>query len=129
MGIVSRALGPLDEIVEISVLAQVLRSREIVDGASDLISYLGRAIRDGIVDLGYQRFSRFWIPMRLTVGLQLRLFVETVLFSMGKPWSELVSGFKPLRWPMDQGRPPTISEEKSLNVIQLIREHLSSVGL
>ena len=55
-----------------------------------------------ISSLGVQRFSEWWIPHRLAVNLQLRLWVESVLFSMNKPWSDLVSGFKPLRQPLGQ---------------------------
>ena len=54
---------------------------------------LARAVRF----IGYHRFREFWILERLEVSLQLRLWVETVLFSMDKPFSNLVSGFKPLR--------------------------------
>ena len=54
---------------------------------------LARAVRR----VGYGRFREFWILERLEVALQLRLWVETVLFSMDKPFSDLVSGFKPLR--------------------------------
>ena len=64
------------------------------------LTAMGRSVRDAVRRLGIENFERFWIPGRLLVSLQIRLFVETVLFSMGKPWSELVSGFKPLRMNM-----------------------------
>lgn len=51
---------------------------------------------------GIAVFGRYWVAHRLAVSLQLRLWVESVLFSMGKPWSDLVSGFKPLRVPLGQ---------------------------
>ncbi len=57
--------------------------------------------------LGYRRFANWWVPERLAVGLQLRLWVESVLFSMNKPWSDLVSGFKPLRTPLGSWKPPS----------------------
>ncbi len=50
--------------------------------------------------LGYGKFRSYWIIARLQVDLQMRLYVETILFSMGTPWSDLVSGFKPLRTPL-----------------------------
>ena len=57
--------------------------------------------------LGFKRFEAWWVPERLSVGLQLRLWVESVLFSMNKPWSDLVSGFKPLRTPLGSWKPPS----------------------
>ena len=54
--------------------------------------------------LGITKFRAWWVPKRLTVTLPLRLYVEAVLFSMGVPWSELVSGFKPLRVPLGSWR-------------------------
>ncbi len=56
-----------------------------------------RRLASAVRNLGYSRFRAFWILERLEVSLQLRLWVETVLFSMDKPYSDLVSGFKPLR--------------------------------
>ncbi len=56
-----------------------------------------RKLADAMSKSGHRRVAEFWKTRRLTVSLQLRLYVEAVLFSMGKPWSDLVSGFKPLR--------------------------------
>ena len=89
--------GPLDEAAGIAVLVSVLESREATAFAINYTARIGRGVRDAVRAVGYERFARLWIPWRLMVSLQVRLFVETVLFSMGKPWSELVSGFKPLR--------------------------------
>ncbi len=49
---------------------------------------------------GIRKFREYWVPRRLSVSLPVRLYVEAVLFSMGSPWSDLVSGFKPLRVPL-----------------------------
>lgn len=57
-------------------------------------------IAHALYRLGYREFRNYWIIQRLQVGLQMRLYVETILFSMGTPWSVLVSGFKPLRTPL-----------------------------
>ena len=57
--------------------------------------------------IGYEMFSHWWVTERLAVGLQLRLWVESVLFSMNKPWSTLVSGFRPLRVPLGSWKPPS----------------------
>ena len=89
--------GPWDEQAALAILVSALSSREAYNAAVNYTSSLGRGVRDVCRSIGYERFERFWIPWRLMVSLQVRLFVETVLFSMGKPWSELVSGFKPLR--------------------------------
>lgn len=53
-----------------------------------------------VYSLGFNRFRNWWVPARLGVSLQIRLWVESVIFSMGTPWSELVSGFAPLRTPL-----------------------------
>ena len=89
--------GPFDEVVGLAGLVTVLESREAYNFAVNGLSRLGRGVRDAALKIGYRRFERLWVPYRLMVGLQVRLFVETVLFSMDKPWSDLVSGFKPLR--------------------------------
>lgn len=56
-----------------------------------------RRMADAISKRGYPKFSEYWKTKRLGVSLQMRLYTEAILFSMGKPWSDLVSGFKPLR--------------------------------
>ncbi len=89
--------GPIDEQVGLAVLVTALESREAYVASVNYTAQLGRGVRDACLKLGIRRFKRLWIPWRLMVSLQVRLFVETVLFSMDEPWSELVSGFKPLR--------------------------------
>ena len=89
--------GPIDEMVGLAALVTALENREIYNASVNFTANLARGIRDAALQLGYRRFKRLWIPWRLFVSLQVRLFVETVLFSMDQPWSELVSGFKPLR--------------------------------
>ncbi len=41
-------------------------------------------------------FQREWKWIRLWVPLQVRLFVEQVLWDMGGPWRKLVTGFRPI---------------------------------
>lgn len=89
--------GPWDEIIGVAALVTVLESRDAWAAGVNQVTRMGVALRRAIMGRGIEGFSRLWIPARLLVSLQLRLFVETVLFSMGKPWSELVSGFKPLK--------------------------------
>ena len=67
--------------------------RVFTDQAASRGGRISRAARNA----GIKKFSRYWIGRRLSVSLQVRLFVEAVLFSMDKPWSDLVSGFRPLR--------------------------------
>jgi len=46
--------------------------------------------------LAFKGFKYHWKLVRTWVPLQLRLAVEQHLYSKGKPWSSLVSGFRPL---------------------------------
>lgn len=92
--------GPIDEQVGLAALVAVLENRTAYVASVNYTATLARGVRDAAKRLGYERFSRLWIPWRLLISLQVRLFVETVMFSMGKPWSDLVSGFKPLRMNM-----------------------------
>ena len=89
--------GPVDEIIGLAALQTLIDSPGLVRGVTSYLGSVGGSLSAGMKRIGYERFARFWIPYRLLVSLQLRLFVETVAFSMGKPWSNLVSGFKPLR--------------------------------
>ena len=50
--------------------------------------------------LGVKKFTNWWTSKRLLVGLQLRLYVESVAFSIGGEYAEVVTGFKPLRVPL-----------------------------
>ena len=50
--------------------------------------------------LGIKRFTAWWTTRRLAVGLQLRLYVEAIAFSIGGEFAEVVTGFKPLRVPL-----------------------------
>lgn len=89
--------GPWDEQAALAIFVTALENDTAYTAMVNYTSSLGRGVRNAARAIGYDRFERLWIPWRLMVSLQVRLFVETVLFSMGKPWSELVSGFKPLR--------------------------------
>lgn len=44
---------------------------------------------------GYLAFRSDWLELRSLVSLQIRLVVEAVLWEKGKPWSQLVTGFRP----------------------------------
>lgn len=89
--------GPVDEWVGITTFITLLKTG-LWRTTSENLGRMGRGVRDSVHALGFEAFSDFWVPYRLVVGLQIRLFVETVLFTMGSPWSDLVSGFKPVFW-------------------------------
>lgn len=60
-----------------------------------------RAERDSLVqlmdDTGFEKWARFWHYGRTMIPLTMRLFCEQVFSDRGKPWSELVTGFGPIR--------------------------------
>ena len=43
------------------------------------------------------KFQAEWKYMRLGVPLQFRLLVEQILWDMGLPWRNLVTGFNPVK--------------------------------
>ena len=47
--------------------------------------------------VGIRKWSEYWHYGRQLISLQHRLFYEQVYSDMGEPWSELVTGFGPLR--------------------------------
>jgi len=52
-----------------------------------------------VVTIPHEVFAPMWIVARTLISLQARLYVEQVLFSLGKPWSDLIAGFKPAEGP------------------------------
>ena len=48
---------------------------------------------------GFNRFALDWAIYRLGISLQMRLMVEQVLWNKGRPWSTLVTGFRPASTP------------------------------
>ena len=81
----------------LDVLTREIESPGRIRTFNNQASRRARKLADAMSKRGYTKVARFWKTRRLTVNLQLRLYVEAVLFSMGKPWNGLVSGFKPLR--------------------------------
>lgn len=52
--------------------------------------------RENSPGLGFVLFKTHWSFVRLLLDLQTRLLAEQILWEMGKPWSTLCTGFKPL---------------------------------
>ncbi len=48
-------------------------------------------------DEGFDRIAAWWHYGRTQISLQMRLYAEQVFSDMGKPWSDLISGFGPIR--------------------------------
>ena len=86
--------------LDLDLFTRLIEKPDNVQVFSDQNRRRARALANALRNLGVRRFRAYWILGRLQVDLQMRLWVETVLFSMGKPWSDLVSGFKPLRTPL-----------------------------
>ena len=102
MPIHERILGDVFKGAALELMSLQLEDARYVRVATATAKARMTRMAKAIKALGEKRFRAFWIPQRLAVDLQMRLYVETVLFSMGKPWSELVSGFKPLRAPLGE---------------------------
>ena len=87
--------------LEMELLQREMDSRRARAVFSDTARGRATTVARAAFKAGFKSFGSYWVARRLTVSLQVRLFVEAVMFSMGKPWSELVSGFKPLRMDLD----------------------------
>ena len=83
--------------LDLDLLTKEMRSARRLRTYNAAARARARSLAEAMSRSGYPKISEFWKTRRLTVNLQLRLYVEAVLFSMGQPWSDLVSGFKPLR--------------------------------
>ena len=46
--------------------------------------------------IGFRKWASFWHLGRQMIDLQTRLMLEQVYSDMGKPWSDLITGFGPL---------------------------------
>ncbi len=59
------------------------------------------AERDAVVHLiqevGFRKWSRYWHYGRTQISLTTRLFVEQVYSDLGDPWSQLITGFGPIK--------------------------------
>ena len=51
------------------------------------------ALKHLMTETGFIRWARFWHYGRTQIPLTKRLFAEQVFSDLGKPWSDLVTGF------------------------------------
>ena len=81
---------PTTAVVDISGWLLSLKAMDQILAVTDpLWENTEQALRS----IGYAKFRKYWRVGRLLVGLQTRLFVEEVMTFMGKPWSQLKTGF------------------------------------
>lgn len=64
---------------------------------ADLLSSVAAEFSRVCDKVGFVKMVRFWTYYRLTADLQARLFFEQVFSNKGPPWSNLVTGFGPIR--------------------------------
>ena len=81
---------PTTAIIDISGW---LLSLKAMDQIMAVTGPLWRNTEIALRSIGYAKFRRYWRVGRLLVGLQTRLFVEEVMTFMGRPWSDLKTGF------------------------------------
>jgi len=59
------------------------------------------AERDAVVDLieesGFRQWAKFWHYGRTQISLTTRLFIEQIYSDLGEPWSQLITGFGPIK--------------------------------
>lgn len=107
MPVHERILAEAALAIDLELLTREIESWRRIRVFNDAASQRARRLADSISKRGWPKFAQYWKVRRLSVTLQLRLYVEAVLFSMGKPWSDLVSGFKPLRVNLGGWEPPS----------------------
>ncbi len=54
------------------------------------------ALKGLMKEIGFRKWAKFWHYGRTQISLQVRLFVEQVYSDLGKPWSDMITGFGPL---------------------------------
>ena len=92
--------GALSAIPGVSTL---LRSSKLAEFAGWLLHYDGtltalrnqsRNVARMVTRVPFVKFVEMWKWMRMTIDLQTRLYLEQVFTELGKPYSDLVTGFK-----------------------------------
>jgi hypothetical protein len=58
-----------------------------------IVSYQERETAKGTA---FNKFKADWNVARLVIGLQSRLMAEQILWELGPPWRNLVTGFRPI---------------------------------
>lgn len=79
-----------------------------------------------IRETGFVAFRARWAYYRQLMSLQGRLLIEQILWGMGKPWSLLISGFKPVEaGTISKGLPPTGDPDPSRRETNVLEEFLA----
>ena len=55
-----------------------------------------QSLKDLMKETGILKWARFWHYGRTQIPLTKRLFAEQVFSDLGKPWSDLITGFGPI---------------------------------
>lgn len=85
-----------------------LSVRDAIDTLNHIAGRLVRVLFPSGMDVrDLEVFARDWRFARTLLPLQFRLLVEQILWDAGPPWSDLVSGFKPLGVPGSSGEAPS----------------------
>lgn len=67
-----------------------------IQNATKVMRQRARLLMKAARSQGFTTVKGNWRWLRLNVSLQFRLFAEQVFWVMGKPWSSLITGFKPI---------------------------------
>ncbi len=92
----SKATGFVQTVTELRVLIELLQNASAADEAAGALTRLSGDLATAVHGYGARRFRKLWVRARLLVGLQSRLFIEQVLWELGGPFRDLVTGFRPV---------------------------------
>ncbi len=93
-------IGTITSLVGIRAWVIELRAFGI-SRYTDGLAAEARALKGLMKETGFKEWARFWHYGRTTIPLTKRLFAEQVFSDLGKPWSQLVTGFGPIRGIID----------------------------
>lgn len=112
-GLASRIPGLGTLLGAVSVRAWVRELRAFgIKRLTDGYTAEANALKQLMKETGVKDWARFWHYGRTQISLQMRLFAEQVYSDLGKPWSELVTGFGPLKGIIDKARIAEIRKQK-----------------
>ena len=94
-------------VLDLTITIQEFRlwmdlTRRRIDSYHALLTDFQKETETTLRSIGYRRWSEFWHIGRQMIGLQQRLLIEQVYSDMGKPWSDLITGFGPLARRVDK---------------------------
>ena len=67
-----------------------------IDRYSQMLEDTSKEVSATLKTIGFVRWAGFWHIGRQLISLQQRLLLEQIYSDMGKPWSDLITGFGPL---------------------------------